>query len=93
MAELYAEKLGKKRGRKMKYQAILKVIGHHSAKDMRPLYDAITTIQQNHGQPMKLEGEVLFMQSVRFRVLNVKRTETRTKEGMIYRDTYELEEI
>lgn len=28
-------------------QAILKVIGHHSAKDMQPLYDVITTVQQD----------------------------------------------
>ena len=41
---------------------------------------------------MKLEGEVLFMQSTRFRVLNVTRTEKRTADGIIYRDTYELEE-
>lgn len=93
IAEKYARGNNQHQQNPNKYQAILILRKHRSGKDLRPLYDAITTIQQNHGQPMKLEGEVLFMQSVRFRVLNVKRTETRTKEGMIYRDTYELEEI
>ena len=76
-----------------KYQAILKVIGHHSAKDMRPLYDVITTVQQNQGEPMKLEGEVLFMRGTRFRVESVQR-EVKKENGItIHRDTYELEEI
>ena len=92
-AEKYARGQNQHQQQPNKYQAILILRKHQSGKDLRPLYDAITTVQQNHGQPMKLEGEVLFMQSTRFRVLNVTRTEKRTADGIIYRDTYELEEI
>ena len=91
-AEKYARGQNQHQQQPNKYQAILILRKHRSGKDLRPLYDAITTVQQNHGQPMKLEGEVLFMQSTRFRVLNVTRTEKRTADGIIYRDTYELEE-
>lgn len=93
IAEKYARGKNQHQQNPNKYQAILILRKHRSGKDLRPLYDAITTVQQNHGQPMKLEGEVLFMQSTRFRVLNITRTETRTKEGKIFRDVYELEEI
>ena len=92
-AEKYARGQNQHQQQPNKYQAILILRKHRSGKDLRPLYDAITTVQQNHGQPMKLEGEVLFMQSTRFRVIRVTRTEKRTADGIIYRDTYELEEI
>lgn len=90
MAELYAEKQGKKRGRKMKYQAILKVIGHHSAKDMRPLYDAITTVQQDAATPTELEAELFFLEGSRFEVVSVQRYDL--PDGG-KRDIYTLREL
>ena len=90
MAELYAEKQGKKRGRKMKYQAILKVIGHHSAKDMRPLYDAITTVQQDAATPTELEAELFFLDGSRFEVVSVQRYDL--PDGG-KRDIYTLREL
>lgn len=90
MAELYAEKQGKKRGRKMKYQAILKVIGHHSAKDMRPLYDAITTVQQDPETPTVLEAELFFIEGTKFEVVSVQRYDL--PDGG-KRDIYTLREL
>ena len=90
MAEFYAEKQGKKRGKKMKYQAIFKVIGHHSAKDMRPLYDAITTVQQEPTTPTELEAELFFLGGTKFKVVDVQRYDLPNKGK---RDVYILREL
>lgn len=91
-AEKYMRGDNQDKRRTNKYQVLLVLKKHRSGKDLRPLYDAIQTIQQNHGIPMKLEGEVIFMKGSRFRIVELKRTETRTADGKIIRDTYTLEE-
>ncbi len=92
-AEKYAGGANHKKKKLEQYQAILILRKHRSGKDLRPLYDAITTVQQNQGLPMKLEGEVLFMKGTRFRVVRVQREEKKENGITIHRDTYELEEI
>ena len=92
-AEKYAGGANYRKNKPEQFQAILVLRKHRSGKDLRPLYDAITTVQQNHGQPMKLEGEVLFVKGSRFRVLSIQRAEKQEGGAIIYRDTYELEEI
>lgn len=92
-AEKYAGGANYREKKPEQYQAILILKKHRSGKDLRPLYDTITTVQQNQGEPMKLEGEVLFMKGTRFRVKSVQR-EVKKENGItIHRDTYELEEI
>ncbi len=90
MAKLYAEKQGKKRGEEKKYQAILKVIGHHSAKDMRPLYEVISTVQQDPVTPTHLEAELFFIAGTRFEVVSVQRYDL-PNGGK--RDVYTLREL
>ena len=92
-AEKYAGCANYREKKPEQYQAILILRKHRSGKDLRPLYDTITTVQQNQGEPMKLEGEVLFMKGTRFRVESVQREVKKENGVTIHRDTYELEEI
>lgn len=92
-AEKYAGGANYRKKQPEQYQAILILRKHRSGKDLRPLYDTITTVQQNQGEPMKLEGEVLFMRGTRFRVEGVQREVKKENGVTIHRDTYELEEI
>ncbi len=74
---------------KKDYQAIINCKSCSSARDLRPLYQAVVTHQQNIGKPIHLEAEFVVLGGTRFEVVN--RHERRENGKVIYE--YEVVEL
>ncbi len=89
-AEKYAGGANYREKKPEQYQAILILRKHRSGKDLRPLYDTITTVQQDPVTPTHLEAESFFIAGTRFEVVSVQRYDL-PNGGK--RDVYTLREL
>ena len=74
---------------KNRYQAIIECVRHRSAKDLRPLYNAVVPAKQQLQHPVRLEAEHIIQAGVRLRILHKRMVDL---PGGIRRVVYSVEE-
>lgn len=57
------------------YQAVIVCQRHHSAKDLRPLYNAIQPSKQQTQHPVRLEAEHIIQAGVKLRILKTRKAD------------------